>query len=1028
VKDTRLIKVLIGVFAVLAGLNIYFSSTAALALLYVGTAVWGQAVAILFAIISFIGAVVVFHKVKATMKVERKINETNEIFFNTSPIVMNIWDSTHNIVATSQQAVKMFGLSSKEEYIERFFDLSPEYQPCGTRSREKATDYIKKAFRNGSVQFEWMHQTPERDPIPTEIYLVRFTRDGKQMLAEYTIDLRPVKAAMEKEREANEMTQVVLETLPMFIEIWDDQLNIIDCNQRTLDIFGLSSKQEYIDRYHEFAPAMQPSGIFSYKTAVGYVEVALREGSTRFEWMHQAPNGEPLPVEVTCVCIERGGKVIIVGYNHDLRPVKAAMKNEMEAKERVRLLLDAAPMSCYLIDSNYMAIDCNFAAIELFVKEPGKHPSETYPSENCFYECKSLDCGNCDYRKNNDCSARKYLMNNYKYTFPNYAQDKEQIEKSIINRCNEAVATGMHKSELNFVTLYGETIPCEISIVPIKYEKGHGFAIYRRDLREEKRRKAAEEESQVKTQFLARMSHEIRTPMNAIIGMAELALRAERFEVAKEHVLTVKQAGTNLLSIINDILDISKVEKGKLEIMPMDYHFSSLLNDVISIIRMKVIDSQLRFVVKVDGDMPNSLRGDEVRVRQVLLNVLGNAVKYTDSGGFVSLYIHGEKVSENAILLTIEVEDSGCGIKEEDIKILFHEYTRFDRQKNKGTEGAGLGLAITWHILKAMGGDIGVRSEHGKGSTFTVTIPQGVRPGRSLGHVENAGEKSVLVYESRDIYANSLVFAAESIGLDCTPVSGDTELLEKLALGKYTAAFISFDLYQKNIGAIAAMDTQTKIIILTEFGEAVREKGLTVLSMPVHSISMANVLNGGQENFSYNGDPEFELGFIAPTARILVVDDILTNLKVAKGLLSPYEMQVSLCKDGKTAIEAIKTNRYDLIFMDHLMPGMDGVEATGIIRRLGANDRYFAEIPIVALTANAVSGMREFFLGNGFSDFMSKPVDVVKMNTILEKWVPKEKQLKLANREGKMTGSTQDVDFYENLVIHGLPTGLNSPT
>ncbi|MCL2599876.1 MAG: ATP-binding protein [Treponema sp.] len=505
--------------------------------------------------------------------------------------------------------------------------------------------------------------------------------------------------------------------------------------------------------------------------------------------------------------------------------------------------------------------------------------------------------------------------------------------------------------------------------------------------------------SRAKTEFLAKMSHEIRTPMNAIIGMAELALRADKLETIQEYVLTVKQAGTNLLAIINDILDISKIEKGKLEILPVDYHFSSLLNDVISIIRMRVLDSRLRFVVNVDGNIPNSLRGDEIRIRQVLLNLLTNSVKYTDSGGFVSLCIRGEMEGEDLVNLTIDVEDSGRGIKKEDLDNLFDEYTQFEREKNKWTEGTGLGLAIVSHIVKAMDGKISVRSEYGKGSTFTVTFPQKVRAIKSLGGVENVQEKNVLMYEEREIYANSLLFALDSLGTKCTTVPCDADLLEKLAKGKYAFAFISFELYQKNIGALMEMDTETKVVILTEFGETVPEKNLTVLAMPVHSLSVANILNGAQENFSYHGNVGFAVGFTAPDANILVVDDVLTNLKVVKGLLAPYGMQVSLCKSGAMALDAIKASRYDIVFMDHLMPGMDGIEATAQIRKFGSEDSYFAEVPIVALTANAVSGAREFFMENGFSDFMSKPVDVVKLNTVLERWIPKTKRRKLATKE-----------------------------
>ncbi|MCL2193651.1 MAG: response regulator, partial [Treponema sp.] len=276
-----------------------------------------------------------------------------------------------------------------------------------------------------------------------------------------------------------------------------------------------------------------------------------------------------------------------------------------------------------------------------------------------------------------------------------------------------------------------------------------------------------------------------------------------------------------------------------------------------------------------------------------------------------------------------------------------------------------------------------------------VTFPQKVRMSKPLGQVEDAKGKNVLVYEKRDIYSNSLVFAMDDLGIDSTSVYDDADLLEKLAGGKYSFAFVSFDLYKRNAKAMANIDTKTKIVILTEFGEPIPEKNMTALAMPVHSLSLANMLSGTQETVLYADGAKFEIKFTAPDAHVLIVDDVITNLKVIKGLLSPYGMQVSLCKSGEMAIGAVKANRYDMIFMDHLMPEMDGVEATDRIRMLGVGDRYFAEVPIVALTANAVSGMREFFLKNGFNDFTPKPVEMVRLNGILERWIPKEKRFEI---------------------------------
>ena len=522
-----------------------------------------------------------------------------------------------------------------------------------------------------------------------------------------------------------------------------------------------------------------------------------------------------------------------------------------------------------------------------------------------------------------------------------------------------------------------------------------------RDITEHKAAEdAANNASRAKSEFLAKMSHEIRTPMNAIIGMTELALRAHKLDNAREHIFTVKQASANLLSIINDILDFSKIETGKLEIIPEEYLFSSLVNDVISIIRMRVLDSQIRFAVNIDSQIPNALIGDELRLRQVLLNLLNNAVKYTEKG-FVSFTVYGELLNNDVVNLVMEVMDSGRGIKEENIKNLFGEYAQFDLDKNKFIEGTGLGLAISKTIVTAMAGEISVYSEYGKGSTFTVTVPQKISSPEVLASVEKPQEKSVIVYERREIFANSIVFAIGNLGVECTLVASDSALYEKIKAKPYSFIFISFGLYIKNKSTISEFAASAKVVVLTEFGEAIPDSSLNVLAMPVHSISIADILNGVSRNFSYNENNDLIVRFMAPDVKVLVVDDINTNLKVAQGLLLPYKVQVDLRKSGAEAIEAVRSGNYDLVFMDHKMPEMDGVEATLRIRAMGTEEPYYNNLPIIALTANAVSGMRELFIRSGFNDFLSKPIDTVALNTILEKWIPKEKQQKPAAEEGE---------------------------
>ncbi|MDR3321110.1 MAG: response regulator [Synergistaceae bacterium] len=387
----------------------------------------------------------------------------------------------------------------------------------------------------------------------------------------------------------------------------------------------------------------------------------------------------------------------------------------------------------------------------------------------------------------------------------------------------------------------------------------------------------AQAASDSKSAFLARMSHEIRTPMNAIIGMSELAERDYGKQEALEYIQDIKQAGASLLSIINDILDFSKVESGRLDITETSYQTASLLNDVLTIIRVHLDDKHVELRTDIDPSIPANLVGDEVRVRQALINILSNAEKYTDEG-FIELSARSEKIDDKYVNMIFSISDSGIGIKPDDMELLFGDFSRVDIKRNKNIQGAGLGLSITRLLCRAMGGDVFVESEYGRGSVFTMMIRQ-----------------------------------------KCADYSP--------------------------MGVIGEMERPSA------------------------------ELN--------------EIPFSAPDFRVLIVDDNATNLKVAEGLLSPYMMKVDTCLSGEESVELVKENEYDLVMMDHMMPGMDGIEAAAAIRALGGR---LAELPIVAVTANAVAGMREMFLANGFDDFLPKPIEILKLRGLVEKWVPAERQ------------------------------------
>ncbi len=497
-----------------------------------------------------------------------------------------------------------------------------------------------------------------------------------------------------------------------------------------------------------------------------------------------------------------------------------------------------------------------------------------------------------------------------------------------------------------------------------------------------------------KNQFFANMSHEIRTPMNAIIGMSELIMREEdASDKIREYCYNIQSSGENLLGIINDILDLSKLESGKMDIVNEVYSLASLLQDVSNTAIFRKGYKDLDIIIDSSPNLPKALVGDELRIRQIMINIVNNAIKFTEQGYVYIKVTCYDEDGENH--LRFQVEDSGVGIKKEDQIHLFESFNRTDYLKNRYIEGTGLGLAICKQMVRLMHGSIKLYSEFGKGTTVIVDIPQPISDSTPFLRLKSNDNMSVGIYIDKEqhlrpgdlYYGESTRNIWDTLKIPCKEFTDFPAMMDAVEKGRITHLFVGEGEYmdQKNYFDQIAAKIQLLVTHNVQNTILLSDNVIEVL-LPYCAMNIITALNGEAIYNQFIEEKTVKIVYSAPDAKVLVVDDNEVNLRVAEGILKLYEISAELVHSGKEAIERLRQQDIDLIFMDHMMPELDGIETTQIIRR--SYGEYGKNIPIIAMTANAVNDAKNMFLSNGFQDFLPKPVTLKDINEMLRKWIP----------------------------------------